>query len=192
MGEPKNPLHLAMDKAEISQKLIDHHVTFMNTLGQLSKKDFETKPGQKWTAGQQLDHIIKSVKPFDMAMGLPTFVLKMKFGLANRPSKSYDDLVAKYQKALKEKSGFEMPREFAPEEIPFAKREKALEKLDKLVDKLSSRMNKFSEEELDKYILPHPLMGKVTLREMLYFTAYHAQHHEKQIPENLAHANQDS
>ena len=122
-----------MDKAAITENLIAHHRTFINTLSQLSEKEFERKPGKKWTAGQQLDHIIKSVKPFDMALGLPTFVLKMKFGLANRPSKSYEDLVIKYQNALKEKSGFEMPSEFAPEEIPSAKREMALEKLDKLV-----------------------------------------------------------
>ncbi len=60
-----------------------------------------------------------------------------------------------------------------------------MKKLQGLVQKLCKRMNKYSEEELDKYILPHPLMGKVTLREMLYFTIYHVQHHEKQIFPNL-------
>jgi hypothetical protein len=29
--------------------------------------------------------------------------------------------------------------------------------------------------------LPHPLLGKLTLREMLYFTAYHADHHRHSI-----------
>jgi len=26
-------------------------------------------------------------------------------------------------------------------------------------------------------LLPHPLLGKVTVREMLYFTIHHVQHH---------------
>lgn len=174
-----------MNKEKISVQLVVNHNHFCETLNQLSEKDFEKKPNQKWSAGQQLDHIIKSVQPFDMAMGLPSFVLKMKFGLANRPSKTYDDLVTKYKNALEKNVGFEIPKEFDPNDIPFAKREKAMKKLQGLVQKLCKRMNKYSEEELDKYILPHPLMGKVTLREMLYFTIYHVQHHEKQIFPNL-------
>lgn len=34
-------------------------------------------------------------------------------------------------------------------------------------------------DELDKYILPHPLLGKLTIREMMYFTIYHVEHHKK-------------
>ena len=174
-----------MKKAEIAQKLILNHKNFITTLNQLSEKDFERNRENKWSAGQQLEHIIKSVKPVEMAFGLPAFVLKRKFGLANRPSKSYDDLVTKYKNTLNTKSDFKMPNEFAPNEASFSKRKKELEKLDQSVQKLCTRVNTFSEEELDKFVLPHPLMGKVTLREMLYFTAYHVQHHQKQIPKNL-------
>ncbi|WP_350287698.1 hypothetical protein [uncultured Croceitalea sp.] len=42
-----------------------------------------------------------------------------------------------------------------------------------------------SEIELDTFILPHPVMGDQTLREILYFTAYHVLHHDRQILENL-------
>ena len=181
-----------MDKAQIGQELLLYHGNFTTTLRSLSQEDFQRKPKQKWTAGQQLEHIIKSVQPLDMALGLPLFVLKMKFGLANRPSKTYEALVSKYQKALENNSDFKMPSEYAPSEISWQKKEKTLEKLDKLVHKLHGRLQKFSEEELDTYILPHPLMGKLTLREMLYFTIYHVQHHDRQIPVNLANANSNS
>lgn len=181
-----------MDKAQIGQELILYHGNFTATLQSLSQEDFQRKPKLKWTAGQQLEHIIKSVQPLDMALGLPLFVLKMKFGLANRPSKAYEALVSKYQKALEDNSDFKMPSEYAPSEIPWQKKEETLEKLDKLIHKLHGRLQKFSEEELDTYILPHPLMGKLTLREMLYFTIYHVQHHDRQIPVNLANANSNS
>lgn len=181
-----------MDKEQIEQELVIHHDNFIAMLRSLSDEDFLKEPLEKWTAGQQLDHIMKSVKPVDMAFGLPMFVLKMKFGLANRPSKTYEGLVAKYQKALKDNTGFKMPSEFAPSKIPSAKKERALEKMDNLIRKMCGRLAKFSEAELDTYILPHPLMGKLTLREMLYFTIYHVQHHHRQIPKNLAHANPSS
>ena len=35
------------------------------------------------------------------------------------------------------------------------------------------------EKQLDHFLLPHPLLGKITLREMLFFSAYHIQHHTK-------------
>ncbi|MBN8578769.1 MAG: DinB family protein [Cytophagales bacterium] len=53
------------------------------------------------------------------------------------------------------------------------------------VTKLASKLNRFSEAELDLYILPHPLLGKLTLREMIYFTCYHVQHHQELVKQNL-------
>ena len=38
-----------------------------------------------------------------------------------------------------------------------------------------------TEEELDTYLIPHPLIGKMTLRELLFFTVYHIGHHLKTI-----------
>ena len=169
----------------MAQKLISGHTSFIKTLRSLSDTDFQRKPGDKWTAGQQLEHIIKSVKPVDMAFGLPLFVLKMKFGLSNRPSISYDALVEKYLKVLDENKDYVLPERFAPEEISLSSKEKKLHKLEKLVQKLAVRLTRFSEDELDAHILPHPVMGKLTLREILYFTIYHVHHHDKQILENL-------
>ena len=35
----------------------------------------------------------------------------------------------------------------------------------------------WSERALDRYRLPHPLLGRLTVREMLLFTLYHSVHH---------------
>ena len=174
-----------MDKNQIQSELNKQYELFIKTLQELSDEQFEQVNANKWSAAQQLEHMIKSVKPVDMAFGLPMFVLKMKFGVANRASKSYEDLVAKYLGVLKENPGYEMPKEYDPKGIPLARREKSFQKLNKLINKLGNRLSRFTEKELDTYILPHPLLGKLTLREMLYFTIYHAEHHNKQIQKNL-------
>lgn len=174
-----------MNKQAIISLLEKNHETFILKIASLSDSNFNRTLADKWTSSQQLEHIIKSVKSVDMAFGLPMFVLKMKFGLANRPSKTYTELVKKYLKTLEDKKDYEIPSEFAPDEIPLVRKEKSLKKLKKIVSKLADRISRFSEEELDTYILPHPLMGKLTLREMLYFTAYHVKHHDQQILENL-------
>ena len=35
----------------------------------------------------------------------------------------------------------------------------------------------WGELALDRYRLPHPLLGRLTVREMLLFTLYHSVHH---------------
>ncbi|QLH34686.1 MAG: DinB family protein [Cyclobacteriaceae bacterium] len=59
-------------------------------------------------------------------------------------------------------------------------------RLTKEVNRLAAKLNRFSEAELDLYILPHPLLGKLTLREMIYFTCYHVQHHQELTTKNLS------
>jgi hypothetical protein len=43
--------------------------------------------------------------------------------------------------------------------------------------KMISLIEKTKEEDLDIYLIPHPIIGKITLREFLYFTIYHIEHH---------------
>ena len=174
-----------MDKQAIIEQLVKRHDAFIQKIASLSDEDFLRNPAEKWNAGQQLDHIIKSVARTDMAFGLPLFVLEGKFGFAERPSKSYQDLVNWYLQVLEENKGYVLPEAFAPEEIAEGHKQKNLERLHKLVEKLCYRIENFSEEELNTYMIPHPVMGKLTLLEMLYFTIYHVQHHDRQILTNL-------
>jgi hypothetical protein len=97
------------------------------------------------------------------------------FGNANRPSKTYDELVEKYNSKLL--IGGRASGPFVPKTISFEQKELLLEKYYKHKEKLISKITKISEEDLDKYILPHPLLGKITLREMLFFTIHHNVHH---------------
>jgi len=176
-----------MDKQQLASKLDEHHHAFITKIESLSDEEFIKKPNDKWTTGQQLEHIIKSVRPVNLAFALPKFALKTKFGSANRPSRAYDALVAKYVNVLEAKKDYVLPKSFAPKEIDLGQRTKKIKKLQKLVRKLGAKLSRFTEEELDFYILPHPVLGKLTLREMVYFTIYHVQHHDRQILENLGH-----
>ncbi len=173
-----------MTKETIAEALEQNHLSFMNFLRALSDKDFVFAPTDKWSAGQQLEHIIKSVAPVNMALAIPRILLKWNFGLTNRPSKTYEELIEKYKLKLLE--GGRATGRFIPKEVSFAKRDVLNAQLNKLIKSLSERTLKYSESDLDLYILPHPLLGKLTLREMLYFTAYHVVHHEELIKKGIA------
>jgi hypothetical protein len=172
-----------MNKEQIADLLRTNHAQFIDQVRGLSETDLCYAPGGKWSAAQQLDHIIKSVSPVNMAMGLPKFILTWKFGTSNRPSKTYDELIEKYKVKLLE--GGKASERFVPPTITVGQREKLVAQLYSLIKKLSAKTEKHSEEALDKYILPHPLLGKLTLREMLYFTAYHVQHHRDLVHKGL-------
>ena len=115
---------------------------------------------------------------------LPKILLPVIFGRANRPSRSYDELVTRYKEKLQ--AGGKSTARFLPDST--CDRLALIQTLQNHVNSLSSRINRFSESELDEFILPHPLLGKLTLREMLYFTIYHVEHHHLQVNLNMARA----
>lgn len=172
-----------MNKAELQENLLKCHKDIIDAVHQLPKKEFLFASEGKWTAGQQLKHLVKSVAPVTIAFALPDFLLKILFGTANRPSRPYEVLVEKYKSKLA--AGGKAPSQFVPAKVSFSNREGLAKKLQSLVELLCKRINSKSEDQLDLFVIPHPLLGKLTLREMLYFSIYHCEHHHKSIIQNL-------
>jgi hypothetical protein len=172
-----------MNKKEIAEQLYKKHILFTNYIDSLSNKDFEYSYNEKWSAGQQMDHIYRAVKPLTQALNLPHFILKLLFGKTNRAGKNYEELVKKYLSKLE--NGGRASGRFIPKKIVFIQKKTLINKLHHIVEKLILQVNKLSDAELDNLILPHPLLGKLTLREMMYFTIYHVEHHEEITKRNL-------
>jgi hypothetical protein len=168
-----------MDKQSLINKLTENHQEFIACVGQLSPEEFSVSKNDKWTAGQQLEHIYLSVKPVGLAFRLPLFLLKLIWGKSNREGRSYDALIARYHAKLA--NGSKATGPFVPKKVDLHQGQKLKASLTNEVLNLCAAIEKCSEEELDQYILPHPILGKLTLREMLYFTIYHVKHHEKLI-----------
>src|SRR5690349_16302690 len=86
----------------------------------LDESSFERAPVGKWNAGQQLDHLLRSIQPLNIAYRLPHFVLKTVFGVANRQSKTYDGLVEKYESRLAQGGG--ASGRYIPKPIAYSKK----------------------------------------------------------------------
>ena len=172
-----------MNQQELVKQLSGKHLDFHDLIATLNQQEFEFKVGEKWSAAQQFDHIIKSVDALLLVFKLPRFVPRLLFGKANRASRSYDQVVEKYHQALA--SGAKAGKAFTPPVIPFSHQAKLLSKYKKVVDSLCSGVSKMNETELDNLVIPHPLLGKMTMREMLYFTLYHVQHHHQGVANQL-------
>jgi hypothetical protein len=171
-----------MNKNEIVAALFVHHENFIELIESLSAEQRALALPGKWNADQQVEHVIKSVAPVKLAFQLPFFVLAMAFGKANRASRSYENLVEKYKAKLA--AGGKAPKRF----VPSTKRQMPAQilRLRNLIKQLSQKIETMAEDKLDQFVLPHPLLGKLTLREMLFFTIYHVQHHQSQVANNIA------
>lgn len=173
-------------KTEIIEGINHHHQALLGFISALDESSFSFSWKGKWTPDQQLEHITKSVAPVVLALRVPRFFLKYKFGVTNRPSRTYDELVARYHKAL-EGLTEAAPKEFSPEKVSYNQREKKFAAYNSVVNKLAKHAAKCNDKELDYYVVPHPLMGRVTLREILFFCVYHVHHHHRIKQEIIDH-----
>jgi hypothetical protein len=172
-----------MDKEQIKKELTEQHAAFTDYINGLSDTAFVySKNKEKWSAGQQLQHIYLSVRPVNMALLLPKFFVRLLFGKPRR-KRTYDELVAAYHRALS--NGGKASSAYIPNSIAIGQKQKLITDVTTVVASLNTKIDTFSEEDLDNYILPHPLIGRTTIREMLYFTIYHVQHHHKAVRENI-------
>lgn len=172
-----------MTKNEITESLIQKHHLFSERIHALTNAEFISAKPEKWSSGQQLDHIIKSVGVLTSAYSIPKGAPNFVFGTTDRPSISYEELVENYRNVLK--NGGKASERFLPDAIEINQKEILIEKLNKLIERLNSHVGNYSEAELDTFTVPHPIMGALTLREILYFTIYHVHHHHQLMLQNL-------
>jgi hypothetical protein len=167
-------------KAEIISTLKDSRQRVLDWFTAIPAKDFFTRQGEEWSPSDNVDHLIRAHQPVTLAMKFPKVVLQLIFGKANRPSKSYEALCEKYIGALLKggrAGGTFLPTQESPQENAEERKKRILYQLSKESARLISIAETWDETALDKHILPHPLIGKLTIREMLYFTIYHNLRH---------------
>lgn len=131
------------DKPQIISALNEKVGEFNNYIAPLSKEQFEATPNGKWSAGQNLDHLIRAIKPLQLAYSLPKFALLILFGKTNRPSKTYDEVVTKYKTKLS--AGGKASKPFVPPIIKFEKKDELIKKYDdqkqNLISKIENNQN---------------------------------------------------
>jgi hypothetical protein len=166
-------------KTEIISTLKDSHQRVLDWFTAIPTKDFFTRHGEEWSPSDNVDHLIRSHRPVTKALKLPLFTLKGMFGAPEQASRSYEAVCDVYREQLAKggvASGRYLPEQGNPERPEDAKAS-LLNQFDKASSDLVTAAEKWGEEELDGYLLPHPLLGKLTIREMFYFTIYHNLRH---------------
>jgi hypothetical protein len=173
-------------KADLSEQLSRVQQAVTETVQSMSLDQFTEGTDEAWSASSYLKHLILSVKPVAKAMNLPATKLQVMFGQPDHPSKSFAELVTVYKARLTEGFRAEDNERVIPSfyRLPDSvEDEKALllQAWNDGNNRLLSALQNWQEEDLDRYQLPHPAVGMLTLREMLFFTLHHNTMHWQDI-----------
>ena len=170
-------------KDELLTALRETNEKVANWFESISARNFFARQEETWSASDNLDHLVRSHNPVIKALQLPRIVLQKMFGRPIREPMSYEALCAQYRHEIAKgaaASGIYLPDQQSPGD-PEAKKRESLEIWSSTSAGLVTQVEKWEEQKLDLYQLPHPILGNLTIREILYFTIYH----------NLRHASLD-
>lgn len=170
-----------MNKIEIADLLEEKHKDLFSWIENQPIENWEKGPKDKWTSGQHILHLVNSLQLLNNALSYPRFFLKYKFGLANRPSRDYKTIAKKYDDKLEENQARAAKFNQKLKTPTLKERERLLTKFQIQQKKLQYKTKKISEKNLDTLVIPHPLMGKMTIREIIMWTAHHTEHHTETL-----------
>lgn len=172
-----------MNISEIKQAIQASHSALMNMVEALSEAQCMVPPAEKWTGLQHIKHIELTVTPLLKFLSDREKLFSRNFGETNAPAKSYQAIEEDYLKLLL--PGLLAPDRYTPGPILYTDKQITFEELQIKINALKQSLDQWSEEELDRFVIPHPLMGNISLREQLYFCIYHPKHHLKNVERTL-------
>ncbi|MBA2669635.1 MAG: DinB family protein [Gemmatimonadetes bacterium] len=167
--------------AEILQALTSVEAEVTRFFGSLSDEEVSSRQGKAWTPAEHLVHLNISVNAVARGLSISSWLLSLRFGRTRVPSRTYEEIHRIYRVRLAEGAGatgpYVPPQEELVGEAVASRRSEILARWQRVNARLRTAQEGWSERQLDRVRLPHPLLGKLTVREMLFFTLYHNQHH---------------
>lgn len=169
-----------MEKQELLKAFKDNHQKFTQYVAHLDPEKFAYTYQNKWSAGQQLMHVLLTLTPFPKILPSKSYIAE-KFGTIGRTTWDYETVLNNYLKTERK-----APEQFLPEVVISSdQKEEIVSDIQHHIETITSLLSDYSEAALDTLCIPHPLLGKLTVREMFYLMSYHPLHHLKQVELSL-------
>lgn len=167
-----------MNKFDLEQQIIQAYTLFAADISNLAYIDANLCINHKWTINQNLDHINKSLTQLNTYLVLPKSRIAMFFGSSNKTVVSMATFMLKLNQALKynDKSIALIYPDYNPKNT-----QQLILEGKKILENTIVALKTWTEDDLDSYHFPHPLLDKILAREVLYFTINHCKHHHKTV-----------
>ncbi len=154
----------------------------------ISDTAFSTAPPNVWTPADNLDHLIRACKPVVIGLMLPKVVLVLRFGKPRHQSRNIATVRSDYVDGALASGG-----QASGQYLPKHSNDKAdlLARWQALHEPFQKGLDRWSDKQLDRYQATHPLLGPMTVRELLLFTLYHNMHHVNDVQRLLGQPDVD-
>ena len=126
---------------------------------------------ERWSPAHHLDHLIRSNAPVTAGLNIPRHLLAPRD--PGEGSRSYAGVRAEYHAALA--GGQKAFGRYLPE--PRDDQTALVTRYRDGLDALLGALGAWTDGDLDTCNMLHPVLGNISVRELLHFTLYHNWHH---------------
>ncbi|HMV45768.1 MAG TPA: DinB family protein [Leptospiraceae bacterium] len=177
--ENRNPY----SKSEILSSILDIESKVSIFFQSISPELFYHNGLGGWSPAQNLSHLIDIGNGTILLLNTPRFLFSI-FG-KRKTQRDFETLLTDY---IESKAVIQIGP-IAPSKISSIDESKKLSVLipnfKKVYDELNTIIFKIPESEFDEYSLPHPTMGMLSLREVLYLILIHPIHHCYKVEQKI-------
>jgi hypothetical protein len=140
---------------------------------------FHRPAPEVWSPADQVRHLTKSIRAVTRGLGMPRLLLLVRFGWHRGASRSLQPFRVEYQRLLAAgaRAGSFAPRALEISEVNAEGRARIMAYHAAAVTEFAEVLARWPARALDRYRLPHPVLGKLSIREMALFTLLHNVHH---------------
>ncbi|MFN4286048.1 MAG: DinB family protein [Lacibacter sp.] len=167
---PVKDYHLHKFQILSSQESILDEI--FRTANSVSEEAF-FKGNRLWSIAENMEHLRISFHKSWQLIFIPKFILKWKFGKPVHASLPYEQLEQVYRQKLA--AGARAQGVYVPQLKPgqYTKAQ-LMERLRKSSNRYLDEIRYYWEDEhIDQYQIPHPILGTITARELMYFNIFH-------------------
>lgn len=168
-----------MRTADLPHELYQTHSNLWQVCSSMDAARINISVNGKWTPLQHLQHVHKGIAAISDYLKLDKKIIQQTFGIASHQSRTYDGVLQAYTVRLRE--GAVSTSRFNPVESRDIYLLTELETGKGLIEDIIGSLHHWSDAELDQYTCPHPTLGMLTAREMLFFAVIHAIHHTRSV-----------
>jgi hypothetical protein len=141
------------------------------------KDEYFFKSNGHWSVAENLEHLRLSFYRSWQGLFLPKFILNWKFGKPTHDSLPYEELQEVYREKLSQ--GAKAGKRFIPKiKTGSNSKDELIEQFRHTTTRYLNEIRYYWEDEhIDRFQLPHPVLGLITARELMYFNIFHCWHH---------------
>lgn len=158
-------------REELLQALAQMQGEVVTAFRKLPPELFTRGSGEEWSPAHHLHHLTLSNAPVAQALQIPRDRLGRRG--VGRASRSYLDIRDQYREALA--GGAKASGRYVPD--PQADQAALIEEYAGATAAVRAALTGWTDADLDRFSLTHPVLGELSVRETLLFTLYHNRHH---------------